>query len=334
MKIKAVIDEGVGETRCAVYEGKKLVEIYIRRWSGKDGPRLGDIFAGKLTKIDKSMGGAFVDLGAQPHGLLKFTNAQGAPRLTEGQMIKVEITREGTAKKGPVLKFVDVTDLSKPQPLVQITLEDMLKRRFGPDLKIEYANVNHVEDAVSREIALPGGGDICIERTRALVAIDVDRGTAMNGFEVCLQAASVAADQIRLRGLGGLIVIDFPNLRQPKQRDRLYKAMQDAVKDDPNIIKVAPLSRFGAIEMTRAVQTRSLDEQFADKTETGAMLALRRLEREAAANPGAQLVLSVPHYIFHWLENDLIDWKDAMTNKIGGRFRLRAGNVIEVSSDR
>ena len=162
MKIRAVIDRGVGETRCAVYESKRLVEIHLRRWSDNNLPRLGDIFAGRVTAIDKSLGGAFVELGQitkdGPSGLLKFTDMSGAPRLTEGAMIKVEITRESISGKGPVLKFIGETDLKKPRPLVQITLEDFLKRRFGPELIIEAAPVNHIEDAVTTQIALSGGG--------------------------------------------------------------------------------------------------------------------------------------------------------------------------------
>ncbi len=339
MKNRAVIDRGIGETRIAVYEGKKLAELYLRRWSDKFRPRSGDIFAGRISKIDKSMGGAFVALGHGPDGLLKFTNAAGAPRLTEGQMVKVEITREAIAEKGPVLHFVDLSELSKPSPLVQISIEDFLKRRFGFDITLEEAPVNNIEEACDTIIALPGGGDIAIEPTRALIAIDVDKGNAMSGFDVSKIAAGVIAQQLRLRGLGGLIAIDFPNLRQPKQRDTLVSAVDYAVANDPSLVKVAPLSRFGVIEMTRTVTNRSLDEELkrggTDFTpETYALIALRRLEREALAAPGAQLTLYLPQRAFDWLSVDNIDWQSAMVEKIGARFKLETGEAISVKADR
>ena len=334
MKRKAVIDEGIGETRCAVYEGKKLTEIYIQRWSDANLPRLGDIFAGRVTTLDKTLGAAFVSLGAGPDGLLKFTDAGDAPRLTDGLMVKVEVTREAISGKGPILRFVDVSSLSKPQALVKVTLEDSLKRRLGPDLAIEHAQVNHTENAAETVIALPGGGDIAIEPTRALIAIDVDKGNAQSSLDVSKVAAGVIASQLRLRGLGGLIVIDFPNLRQPKHRDQLNNFVLEAFKDDPNQVKIAPLSRFGTMELTRAIKTRPLDDLFNDQTEAGAMLALKRLEREAIASPGAQLTLTVPHYIHNWLEAGSIDWRTAMTNKIGARFALEAGTEIAVKADR
>jgi len=334
VKIKAVIDRGIGETRCAVYEGRRLVEMYVRRWSQNNRPRLGDIYAGRITAIDQSVGGAFVDLGFGKHGLLKFTQAPGAPRFNEGMMVKAEITREALSGKGPVVKYIDQTDLKKIQPLVQISLEDFLTRRFGKGLKIENAPVNHIEEAVLTEIALPGGGTIFVEPTRALVAIDVDKGGAQSGYDVAIAAIPVLSQQLRLRGLGGLIAIDFPNLRQNKQKEQLILSLQDAFENDPNTIKIAPLSRFGVTEMTRAIKTRPLDDLFKDKTETNAMLALRRLEREAVANPGAQLELNVPHYVFPWLDEDAIGWRQAMTDKIGARFNLVKAAQFSIKSDR
>ena len=219
-------------------------------------------------------------------------------------------------------------------PLVQITLEDFLTRRFGPDVVFEEAPVNHIEDAIETEIALPGGGDIAIEPTRALVAIDVDKGGAQNSFDVSKKAAKTIAQQLRLRGLGGLIAIDFPNLRQPKQREQLLATVQSAFEADPNPSKVLPLSRFGVMEMTRAIRTRPLDDLFKDKKISLAMLALRRLEREAIASPGAQLTLTVPHHVHPWLDEDSIGWKKAMSDRIGARFKLEKGPQLDVKADR
>lgn len=334
MKIRAVIDRGIGETRCAVYTGRRLAEIYVRRWSDKNLPRLGDIFAGRMATIDQSVSGAFIDLGAGPHGLLKFTDMSGAPRLTEGAMIQVEVTREAISDKGPVLKFIETSELSKPMPLAQITLEDFVKRRFGPDVKFEEAPVNQIESAVETVIALPGGGDIAIEPTRALVAIDVDKGSAQSAFDVSIAAAELIARQIRLRGLGGLIAIDFPNLRQNRQKEQLMDALHNAFEDDPNTFKIAPLSRFGVVEMTRAIKSRPLDDLIKNKKITLAMQALKRLEREAVANPGAQLTLTVPHHVHPWLDEDLIGWQKAMADKIGARFKLEKGPQLSVKADR
>lgn len=63
MKRRCVIEYCIGETRAAIYENKKLVELHLRRFSNDLDPYVGDIFIGKVSKIDQSIGGAFVDLG-------------------------------------------------------------------------------------------------------------------------------------------------------------------------------------------------------------------------------------------------------------------------------
>ncbi len=339
MKRRCVIDEGIGETRAAIYEGRKLVELYLRRWSDQNLPRLGDRFVGKISDIDSGLGAAFVDLGQGPDGFLKFTDAANAPRFQQGQYVDVDISRESEGDKGPVLKFRGLSDVNKVGPVSQSSLKDQLRNRYSGQIEFEVAPISNLNDICLQEIAMDGGGDISIEPTRALIAVDVDRGTGPNGFEVSIKAAKLIASQLRLRGLGGLIAIDFPNLRQKKQRDQLYEAMNAAVIGDPNVIKIAPLSRFGVMEMTRQKKQRSLDDVILDrfgrpKVESMALQALQRLENEAKHAPGAKLTLMVPAQAYEWLEEDSIDWRSAMTDRIGARFSVVQGNVLDVKADR
>ena len=338
MKRRILIEKAIGETRGAVFEGKMLVELYCWRWSDRGKPRSGDIFAGRISRIEKKMDAAFVDLGDGADGFLKFTNAQNAPRLTEGQYIQVLVTREAEANKGPVLKFHDV--LSEPQKGVikNQNLSEFLNSRF-PDSKIDQAAVNALDDAIETEVSVPGGGDISIERTRALTAIDVDKGYAISGFDVSIAACGVIASEIRRRNLGGLFVIDFPNLRQARQREKLYDAILEAFDNDPNTVKIAPVSRFGTIELIRAKTGLSLDEVMLNSagtqsTETQALGALRALEKEGRVNAGAQLTLTVTPEVQNWLSSRLIDWEAPMTDRLGARFKVIAGEKIDVSADR
>jgi len=153
------------------------------------------------------------------------------------------------------------------------------------------------------------------------------------------EAAKLIASQLRLRGLGGLVVIDFPNLRQPKQRKTLERIFEEACEADPNVTKFNSLSRFGVIEMTRAKPDLSLDDLLntrsgAPKVETLALRALRRLTREAAVSPGAQLELTVTADIQAWLNDAPFDWRAALTDKIGARFKVSEGKDVNVSADR
>ena len=338
MKRRAVIEEAVGETRAAVYEGKKIVELYTWRWSDKGKPRAGDIFSGRISRIEPSLGAAFVELGSGDDGFLKFSNAPGAPRLTEGKYIKVFITRDGEAGKGPVLKFEAMADGTNKGPIKSKTLKEYLAERYT-GISFDEAAVSSIDEAVEAELAISGGGSIAIERTRALIAIDVDKGAANSGFDVSLAACELIASQVRLRGLGGLFVIDFPNLRQVKQREKIYAAMQKAFEGDLEPIKIAPMSRFGTIEMTRAKTRLSLDETLTDKygdptPETLALRGLRQLEREGRSSGGAKLTLTLPEPAFAWLSDDTIGWREAMTTRLGARFTVVEGKTMSVDADR
>ena len=338
MKRRCVIEDSIGETRAAVYEGRRLVELYVRRETDINKPRQGDVFIGKISIIDQSMGGAFIDIGTRAQGIFKFTNSPNAPRLTEGQMAEFEVSKATEVGKGPVLKFKQLSPADKPAKLSGDDLKTFISKRFE-GIEFAQAPVSVIDEATETELAIKGGGTISIERTRALIAIDVDKGTAQSSFDVCMAALPMIAHELRLRGLGGLIVIDLPNLRQPRQRNTVQKAAVRAFADDPNIVKIAPLSRFGAMEMTRSKPGLSLDEILNDRMgrptdETLALRSLRQLEREGRANPGAKLSMTVRHHVMNWLEAGHIDWKTPLTDRLGARFDIKAGGTPSISADR
>ena len=134
-------------------------------------------------------------------------------------------------------------------------------------------------------------------------------------------------------------MIDFPNLRQPKQRKTLERTFEAAFEADPNVAKFNSLSRFGVIEMTRAKPDLSLDDalntKFGEPTlATQSIRALRRLTREAAVSPGAQLELFVTPEIESWLKDAPFDWRTEVTDRIGARFKLTTGTSVDVKADR
>lgn len=119
-----------------------------------------------------------------------------------------------------------------------------------------------VEDEIARlflhKVDLPSGGSLVIEQTEALVAIDVNSGRFRTeddleetAYKINCEAAEAVARQLRLRDLGGVIVVDFIDMRSEKRRRAVEKAFRDALKTDRARIKVARMSPFGVIEMTR-----------------------------------------------------------------------------------
>ncbi|MFH0947348.1 MAG: Rne/Rng family ribonuclease, partial [Planctomycetota bacterium] len=123
-------------------------------------------------------------------------------------------------------------------------------------------NAYGIEEEIGRlfmhRVELPSGGSLVVEQTEALVAIDVNSGRFRDeddleetAYKINLEAAAAIARQLRLRDLGGVIVVDFIDMRSEKRRRGVERAFKNALKDDRARIKVARISPFGVIEMTR-----------------------------------------------------------------------------------
>ena len=104
----------------------------------------------------------------------------------------------------------------------------------------------------------PGGGSLIIEPTAALTAIDVNG--AGRPLEVDLAAAREVARQLRLRRIGGTVVIDFVDLESKRDRARLHAALRQALADDPATVQLYPMSPLGLVELSRQRLGPSLAE--------------------------------------------------------------------------
>jgi ribonuclease E len=117
---------------------------------------------------------------------------------------------------------------------------------------------NQIETAFSREVRLPSGGAIVFDKTEALVTIDVNSARATKGADIeetalntNLEAAEELARQLRLRDLGGLIVIDFIDMTPERNRREVENRLQESLKMDRARVQVGRISRFGLLEMSR-----------------------------------------------------------------------------------
>lgn len=340
MKHRAVLEKTIGETRAAVYEGRRLVELHLERESQNSIPQSGDVYLARIANLDPSLNGAFVDLGGSNSGFLSFTNNRAMPKVTEGQLLEVSVLRPPLNGKEATLGFSKPAESGKPGPITKIDLKTRLSARFN-GITFDEATVSIMDEVTERQIALKGGGSVTFDQTQALLAIDVDKGQGKTALDVSLAAAELIAQQLRLRGFGGLVVIDFPNLRQTRQRNQLFKAVERAFEGDPAIVKVAPLSRFGCVELTRSLDYPSLDsvlnDRFGEPTvETKSLRALRQLVKEASGNKGAQFSLTVSKEINDWLGTKSIDWETDLKDRIGPRYtiKIHSRNGFSVQADR
>ena len=162
--------------------------------------------------------------------------------------------------------------------------------------------------ALADTVALPGGASVHIEPTQTAVLIDVDTGSAetgspeRTGLAVNLAAVDVIARQIRLRNLGGGIVIDFVGLEDRKLRERVRDTLENAIISDPARPQILGWTRLGHLELVRPRRARALAEVLLEPRHGGALTksavamaheVLRALRREARTQPGRQWRLTV-----------------------------------------
>jgi ribonuclease G len=209
----------------------------------------------------------------------------------------------------------------------------------GRDLFDRYGLEDEIAALFEPKIDLPSGGWITIETTEALTAVDVNSGRFIQsgGLEetslaVNLEAAAEIGRQLRLRGIGGLIVVDFIHLGQGNHAERVLDALRLSLSFDRAPVQVSPMTEFGIVAITRKRLREPLARQAslpcaachgrgrAYSAEGRALAALRQVEREAAANPGVELVVRVAPDMKAWL-----DWHaEAVTS---GLMRRGAGRV-------
>ncbi|WP_131668404.1 Rne/Rng family ribonuclease [Psychrobacter pygoscelis] len=155
--------------------------------------------------------------------------------------------------------FIDAVMPKQADKLRKYTDFEPMFARFGIEKQIE--------TAYQREVRLPSGGSIVIDQTEALVSIDINSAKSTKGSDVAetayhtnLEAADEIARQLRLRDMGGLIVIDFIDMNDSKHQKEVEKRLIEATKYDRARVQFGDISRFGLMEMSRQRLRPSLEE--------------------------------------------------------------------------
>lgn len=337
------VEDWVGETRAAVVEQGQIVELHFDRWSQQGKRALaGETYLARVKKVDGALNAAFLELGRGDAGFLPFGKAGRPAGMHEGAEVGVRVTREAHGEKGPTLAIIDVDETGNAPRLLEsdANLAERLLRRH-PEAEVVWADEAGidigaaVDFALSTHIAITGGGTLIIEPTAALTAIDIDSaGRSANAgrklaLDLNLAAMSEIARQIRLRGIGGNVVIDCLHLRAQPDRKAVEGALKRALKHDPARIDTLPMSRFGLLELVRQRTGPSVAEihNYPDGSasdETLGLAALRRLETEARTNRGAHLTLRTSPTIHDWLAGGQIDAKAALIDRMGPRFTFES----------
>jgi ribonuclease E len=182
---------------------------------------------------------------------------------------------------------------------------------------------HQIETAYARTVQLPSGGAIVIDQTEALVAVDVNSARAIKGGDIeetatrtNLEAADEVARQARLRDLGGLIVIDFIDMEESKNRREVENRLRDALRQDRARVQFGAISKFGLLEMSRQRLRPTLSEGASipcprcggsghiRDTESSALQILRIIQEESLKDNTSAVLAQVPVEVASFLLNE------------------------------
>ena len=198
-------------------------------------------------------------------------------------------------------------------------------KRYSDDIPLfsRFQIEHQVESAYARTVQLPSGGAIVIDHTEALVSIDVNSARAIKGSDIeetatrtNLEAADEVARQMRLRDLGGLVVIDFIDMEEAKNRREVENRLRDALRSDRARVQFGTISKFGLMEMSRQRLRPALSEGASipcprcggaghiRDTESSALQILRVIQEDANKEGTAAIQAQVPVEVASFLLNE------------------------------
>jgi ribonuclease G len=206
---------------------------------------------------------------------------------------------------------------------------------------------SQIEQTLTRKIPMPSGGYLFIEHTEAMVVIDVNSGRyaarreqELNSLKTNLEAAREVARQIRLRDIGGIIVIDFIDMSDEKNRKKIYDEMKKELRKDRAKSSVLPLTEFGLMQITRQRIRQSIVQSLSDKCPvcggTGQLVSRatilrqieRWLERFRASSGERKLTLKVHPTLGHMLTTGLVSPVRNMQMKFLTRLKLEQDEAL------
>ncbi len=238
--------------------------------------------------------------------------------------------------------LIDTDEIyEQAQQFMSHVMPDMAHRvkRYSDDVPLfsRFQIEHQIETAYARTVPLPSGGAIVIDHTEALVSIDVNSARATRGsdiettaFNTNCEAADEVARQLRLRDLGGLIVIDFIDMEVAKNQREVETRLKDALHHDRARVQMGKISRFGLMELSRQRLRPSLSEGshvtcprcsgtgHIRDTESSALQVLRIIQEEAMKENSATIHVQVPVDVAAFLLNE----KRGEVLKIENRHRI------------
>jgi ribonuclease E len=211
-----------------------------------------------------------------------------------------------------------------------------------------YQIESQIESAFSHKVSLPSGGSIVIDRTEALTAIDINSARSTKGEDIeetalntNLEAADEIGRQLRIRDLGGLVVVDFIDMGPQRNQREVENRLRDAVKHDRARIQIGRISRFGLLELSRQRLRPSLEESTQSvcprcngagnirSVESLALAVLRLVGEEARKERTAKVIAQLPLDVANYVLNEKRDWVQSVQEANGVQIVLIGNPDLE-----
>jgi len=308
-----LIERGIGETRAALVEDRTIIEARIHL----DGiRRAGSVIAARLTSAGTVGRNAIATDERGDEYLLP----RGAPGVTEGAPLTIEVSREAIPGcepwKRPMAKISDAPPTEAPplagRVLVIPAAQDELAAAGWNDL---------IEEARSGIVRF-AGGELRISPTPAMTLIDVDG--ALPAEELAVRGAAEAAKAIRRLDIGGSIGIDLPTTGSREARRHAAERIDEHL---PKPFERTAVNGFGFVQIVRPRARASLVELAQDRAPFEARALLRRAAFEPA---GPRRLVAHPAVVAVLKEHG--DWIDALSRQVGGAVELRSDAALPMSA--
>ncbi|MDX1500090.1 MAG: Rne/Rng family ribonuclease [Woeseiaceae bacterium] len=256
-----------------------------------------------------------------------------------------------TSEIGEILIDDEATYAEAREFMEQVMPHNLRKLKHYTDpvpLFTRFQIESQIESAFAHSVNLPSGGSIVIDHTEALVSIDINSARSTKGGDIeatalntNLEAAEEIARQLRIRDLGGLIVIDFIDMGPQKHQREVENKLREAVRQDRARVQIGKITRFGLLEMSRQRLRPSLGESSyltcprcsghgtIRSVESLALAILRLIGEEARKERTAKVIAQLPVEVATYLLNEKRDWVNNVESRHATQVILVANPALE-----
>lgn len=302
-----LVERGIGETRSVRIEGDAIVEARILL---DNTLAAGSVFDARLIEVG-------IPVVAEANGQ-QYMLPKGAPGVTQGSAIRIEVTREkipgAEPWKRPLARIIE-----DARQLAAQTQSEAIEFP-APNDRLEQAGWSDLLEEARSGIVRFDGGELRISVTPAMTLIDVDG--CLRPFELALAGARAAARAIVRLGIGGSIGIDLPTIAGKEQRQAIASAIDDVL---PQPFERTAMNGFGFLQIVRPRMRASLLELASDRASFEARALLRRAAMERM---GATQLVAHPS-VTAVLERKP-DWAEALGRQVGGAVTLRGDPSLPI----